>query len=92
MTTDLLLMKNVLPPFIIKVLVPLRFRATSSATDEAIQKKKKNWTEATVLIISNKEMGNIMKIVKSIEQSVLLIKVLAKQLNMKQNHKEWISW
>ena len=42
----------------------------------------------TTLIISNEEMNDIMKIVKSLEESGLLIKGLAKQLKMKQKNKK----
>ena len=40
------------------------------------------------LIISNDEMNDIMKIVKSLEGPALLIKVLAKQLKMNQKNKK----
>ena len=40
------------------------------------------------LIISKNEMNDIMKIVKSLEESRLLIKALAKQLKMKQRSKK----
>ena len=39
------------------------------------------------LIISNEEMNDIIKIVKPLEESGLIIKVLAKKLKMKQKHK-----
>ena len=39
------------------------------------------------VIISNEEMDDIMKIVKSLEESGLLIKELAKQLKTKQKNK-----
>ena len=42
----------------------------------------------TALIISNEEMNDIMKIVKSLEESGLLIKVIVKQLKMKQKNKK----
>ena len=40
------------------------------------------------LIISKNEMNDIMKIVKSLEESRLLIKALAKQLKIKQRSKK----
>ena len=40
------------------------------------------------LIISKNEMNDIMKIVKFLEESRLLIKALAKQLKMKQRSKK----
>ena len=46
-----------------------------SGADAAIQKKKKKYrSESTALIISNEEMEDIMKIVKSLEESGLLTK------------------
>ena len=42
----------------------------------------------TSLIISNEEMNDIMKIVKSLEELGVLIKALAKQFRMKQNNKK----
>ena len=42
----------------------------------------------TTLIIANEEMNNIMKIIKSLEESGLLIKPLVKQLKMKQKNKK----
>ena len=61
-------------------MIPLRLTAAAAATDAAIQKKVSgtgcpsdlaSWM--TALITLNKEM-NIMKIVKSLEESGLLIK------------------
>ena len=42
----------------------------------------------TTLIIANEEMNDIMKIVKSLKESGLLIKVLGKQLKMKQKNEK----
>ena len=42
----------------------------------------------TTLIIANEEMNDIMKIGKSLKESGLLIKVLRKQLKMKQKNKK----
>ena len=41
----------------------------------------------TTLIISNKEMNDIVKIVHSLEESRLLIKYITKQVKMKQKNK-----
>ena len=72
MTAGLLLMKNVLTSLANSVLIPLGLSAAASATDAAIQKKFFG-SSKTALIISNKEMKDI-KIVKSLEESGLLIK------------------
>ena len=54
-------------------MIPLGFTAAASATDAAIQKKIYG-SGMTTIIISNKEMKEIMKIIKSLEESALLIK------------------
>ena len=51
----------------------LRLTAAASATDAAINKKILG-SETTTLIISNDEMKDILKIVKSLEDSGLLLK------------------
>ena len=71
MSVDLLLMKNVLKTLAKNVLIPLGLTATASGTDAAIQKKIFG-SGMTALIISNKEMGDIIKIVKSLEESSLI--------------------
>ena len=73
MTVGLPLMKNVLASLNESGFVPLRLAATASATDAAIQKKFFG-LGVTALIMSNKEMNDIMKIVKSLQKSGLLIK------------------
>ena len=55
------------------VLIPLGLTAAESATDAAIYKKMFG-SGKTALIISNEEMNDIMKIVKSLEESGLLMK------------------
>ena len=55
------------------VLVPLGLTAASSATNGAIHKKMFR-SGTTTLIISNEEMNDIMKIVKSLEESGILLK------------------
>ena len=42
----------------------------------------------TTLTISTEKMNDIMKIIKSLEESTLLIKTLAKQLKKKQKNKK----
>ena len=58
-----------------------------SPADAAIHKKMFG-SGMTTLIISNEEMNDIMKIVKSLKESGLLIKVLGKQLKLKQKNKK----
>ena len=71
--TELRLMKDVLKPLAKNVLIPLGLTTAASATDAAIHKKMFG-SGFTTLIISNEEMNDIMKIVKSLEESRLLIK------------------
>ena len=54
-----------------------------SVLDAAIQKKKNDGSETIVLVISNGEMGDIMRMVKLIEKSGLLIKGISKAIKNK---------
>ena len=67
------LIGNALKPLAKSVLIPLGSTAALSATDAAIHKKMFE-SDFTTLIISNEEMNDIMNIVKSLEESRLLIK------------------
>ena len=82
MSTGLPLMKNILTTYDKNVLITLGLMAAASATDAAIQKNVIG-SETTVPIIWNEKMNDIIKIVKSLEESSSLIKVLVKQLKMK---------
>ena len=73
LNTGLPLMKNVLKPLTKSTLTPLILTAAASETYAAIHKKIFG-SGMTTLIISNKEMNDIMKLVKSIEEFGLLIK------------------
>ena len=68
MTASLLLMKNELTPLAKSVLVPLGLTTTASTKDVALQKKV--FGSGTALIFSNEDLNDIMKIVKSLEESV----------------------
>ena len=72
--TGLPLMKNVFKPLAKSVLIPLRLTAAVSAADAGIHKKILGSGTTTTLIISNDEMEDIIKIVKSLEDSGLLLK------------------
>ena len=58
----------------VSVLLLLILWAGMSAADAAIQKRNIHGSGTTALIISNEEMEDLMKIVKSREESGLLIK------------------
>ena len=60
-------------------LLLLGVTAATSATYAAIQNKI-YWSGMTALITSNKEMDDLRKIVKSLEQSYLLIKVITETI------------
>ena len=71
--TELPLRKNVIKPLAKSVLIPLGLTAPTSAADAGIHKKSLG-SGTTALIISNNEMEDVMKIVKSFEDSRLLLK------------------
>ena len=73
MTAGLPLMKIVLTLLTKSALIPLRSSAGMSAADATIQKKIYG-SGITALIISNEEIEDMMKIVKSLEESALLMK------------------
>ena len=76
-------------PFGKNVLGPLAVSATVLATEAAIQKKILD-SGTTKLIISNEEANDIMRIIKSFEDSGLLItavtKTTANYLKKKHTH------
>ena len=72
-------MKNVPKPLTKSVLIPLRLKVAASSTDTPIHKKMFG-SGAVALIISNEEMNNIMKIVKSHKESGLLMKAVSETM------------
>ena len=73
--TGLPLMKSVIKPLAKSVLIPLGLTAAASAADAGIHKKiLGSGHHNTTLIISNDEMDDILKIVKSLEDSGVLLK------------------
>ena len=80
--TGLPLIKNVITPLAKSVLIPLGITAAASAADAGIQKKilgsgrhsSSALHNTATLIISNKDMEDLIKIVKSREDSGLLLK------------------
>ena len=93
--TGLPLIGNVLLPLAKSVLIPVGLTASASATDAAIHKKLFESSHVTkvsdrvrlldlaartTLIISNEEMNDIMKIIKSLEESGLSIKGLSETI------------
>ena len=78
--TGLPLMKSVIKPLAKSVLVPLGLTAAASAADEGKHKKVLGSGHNTILIISNDEMKGILKIVKSLEDSGLLLEGVSETL------------
>ena len=76
--TGLPLIKNVIKPLAKSVLIPLGLTAAASAADAGIHKKILGSGNMTTLIISNDKIGDIIKIVKSLEDSGLLLKGVTK--------------
>ena len=74
--TGLPLIKNVIKPLAKSVLIPLGLTAAASAADAGIHKKilGSGHNNMTTLIISNNEMEDIIKIIKSLQDSGLLLK------------------
>lgn len=87
-------MENVLKPLPKSVLIPLELKAASSVVVAGFHKKPfesgmrpLNLVKQTIVIISNGEMKDLIKIVKSLRGSGLLMQ-LVKQLRMKQKNKK----
>ena len=68
-------------------LILLGLTAAASATEAAIHKKMFG-SGTTSLIISNEEMNDIMKIVKSLKKSGLLIKGVSQAIKNEAKNKE----
>ena len=75
-------MKHVLKPLAKSVLLSLGLTAAASAADAASHKKMFG-SGTTMLIILDKKMNDIMKIVKSLVGSPLLIKGVSKTIKNK---------
>ena len=80
--TGLPLIRKVFKPLAKSVLIPLGLIAAASATDAAIHEKMFG-SGTTTLIISNEEMNDIMKVIKSLEESGLLMKGVRETSKMK---------
>ena len=87
------LMKSVIKPLSKSVLIPLGLAAATSAADTRIHKKilGSGHNNNTNLIISNDEMDDILKIVKSHEDSGVLLKGVSEtiQNGAKEQRVSW---
>ena len=78
------LTKNVLKQLAKSFLIPLGLTAAASATDSAVQKKIFE-LNMSALIISNEEIYDIIKIIKSLEEFGLLIKSVSETIKNEEN-------
>ena len=90
--TGLPLIKNVIKPLAKSVLIPLWLTAAASVADAGIHKKILG-SGNTTLIISNNEVNDIIKTIKSLEDSGLLIKRISEtvQNEVKEQKGELLS-
>ena len=65
-------MKSVIIPLAKSVLIPLGLTAASSGADAGIHKKILGSGNNITLIISNKDIDDLIKIVKSLEDSFII--------------------
>ena len=91
--TGLSLMKSVIKSLGKSVLIPLGLTAAASAADAGIHKKILGSGNNTTLIISNDEMDDILKIIKSLEDSGVLLKGVSEtiQHEAKEQRGEFVS-
>ena len=74
--TALPLIKNVIEPLAKSVLIPIGLTTAASAADAGIHKKILGSENMTTLTISNNEIEDIIKILKSLKDSGLLLEGL----------------
>ena len=82
-------------PLAKSVLIPLGLTAAAAATDAAIHKNMLRSgrpsdlaSRVTILIISNEEMNEIVKIVKSLEESGLLIERISETIRNEEKEQK----
>ena len=92
------LMKNVIKPLAKIVLIPLGLTAAASAADAGIHKiilgsgNHPSHNNNTILMKSNDEMKDIIRIVKSLEDSALSLKGVSKTIQNKAKEKKGGMW
>ena len=82
------LIGNVLKPLAENVLIPLGLTVAALATDVVFHKKISG-SGNTTLIISNEEMNDIMKIIKSLGESGLLIKRVSETIKNEEKESNY---
>ena len=86
------LMKNVIKPLAKSVLIPLGLTAAASAADAGIHKKilGSEHNNTTTLIMSNDKMKDIIRIVKSLDDSGLWLQGVSETIqNEAKEQKRW---
>ena len=81
------LLMKVAIPLAKNILSPLGIKAATSANAAGTQKKMHD-SGTTTLIISNKEMNDIMKIVQALEDANILLKRVTKTIKNKTKEKK----
>ena len=84
-------MKDVLKPLAKSILTPLGIATAISATDAGIHEKMFG-SGNTKLIITNEEINDIKKIVKSLEESGLLIKGVRQTMKRKKKKENFLQF
>ena len=91
--TRLPLIKDVIKPLAKNVLIPLELTVAASAADAGIHKKILESgccrSSSTALIISNNEIEDIIKIVKSLEDSGFLLKGVT-EMKLKEQKEDFL--
>ena len=92
--TGLPLIKNVITPLAKSVLIPLQLTAAASATDAGIHKKilgsgNHPSLNIAILIISKNKMEDVIKTVKSLEDSGLLLKGVSETVQNEAKEQKW---
>ena len=79
-------------PLVKNILAPLGITAAASAIDAGIQKEihGSGCPSSTKLMISNRKMNDIMKIVQALQDANILLKRVNKTIKMKQKKKRRI--
>ena len=76
-------MESLIKPLAKSILIPLGLTAAASAADAGMHKKILGSGHNTTLIVSNDEMENILKIIKSLEDFGILLKGVGETIKSK---------
>ena len=80
---------NILKSLAKSVLLSLGLAAAAAAATDAAIHEKIFGSGVTTVIISNEEINDIMKIVKSLEESALLIKGVSETVQNERKEQKW---